>query len=101
VEDDCPPSSHFALLRYLPATITNLWAPVVCIVSVKGNMIEGERAGRYFSLERYPVPCFYPSYTFITSCNNFAPLPSENVYNGHTDNELVIDRRPKEHCAHE
>jgi len=42
-----------------------------------------------------------PIVFLIASCNNFVLLPLENVYNGHTDNELVIDTRPKEHCAHE
>jgi len=29
------------------------------------------------------------------SCNNFLPLALEDVYNGYTENEQVIDTRPK------
>ena len=80
--------------------INNRWAPVMRVVSLKGCIFEGERVGLPLSLERCPsyYPC--PLEVFIASCNNCLPLSLKNVYNGHTDNELVIDTRPKEHCAH-
>ena len=38
---------------------------------------------------------------FITRYNNCPPFPFGKVYNGHIDNELVMDTRPKGNYAHE
>jgi hypothetical protein len=73
------------------AEVNNRWAPVAGIVSIKGDMCEGKQAGLYLSLERCSCPC--PSYSFIASCNNFLPLPLEDVYNERTDTELFLETR--------
>ena len=72
--------------------ITDQRAPVVCVVSVKGYIVESQRAGLHLSPER----CACPSYFFIASFNNFLALPLEGVYNGHAETELfqeTCDRR--------
>ena len=61
----------------------------MCVVSVKGYIVESQRAGLYLSLER----CSCLSYSFIASCNNFLPLPLEDVYNERTDTELFLETR--------
>ena len=46
-----PPTTSLYLVTPT-AAITHLWAPMVCVVSIKGYIAEGERAGLPLSLER-------------------------------------------------
>jgi hypothetical protein len=57
------------------AAITHRWAPVVCVPRLKGDVVEGEQAGRHLALERFDSSCPCSSHCFIASCNNFVPLP--------------------------
>src|SRR6476619_7285425 len=66
-----------------PATESKYrWALVVCVVGVKGYIFEGGVSLR-LSLERCPPSCPYPSHEFF-------PLLLQAVYNGHTDDALLL-----------
>ena len=66
------------------AAISNRWAPVVCVVSVKVAYLKGSESSPLDA--ECPSSCPYPSM-------NFLPLPLEDVYNGHSDTELFIEIR--------